>query len=269
MLPAVRAMNEPLAQGGPEAGRGDLWSQAPGWRNLTVMASLLTLVAMALPLMAPEPAGPVAAVSPVARIAPAERPVAAAVQAPAQAVVPSAVTAPPKAPAAVAGPVHAVAVPAPAPAPLQTAALPAPQAAPVTAAPETIAPATASPAAPTNVCLIVMQPAPAHSGSGMVMGFEDRATSLARIQKTEANAGGKIDPDYVDNQRVTVRMGNGRYQVFLVPKSMQVHTGDRVTVQDGYRNLNLPCNYVPNLITADLGPAPGNAAAQPPDSPQN
>jgi hypothetical protein len=42
---------------------------------------------------------------------------------------------------------------------------------------------------------------------------------------------------------------------------MTVHLGDRVTVQGGYRNINLPCNYIPNLITADLGPLPDKAAA--------
>ena len=84
---------------------------------------------------------------------------------------------------------------------------------------------------------------------------------MARIQVTEAHNGGQIDPDYFDNQRVTVRLADGEYRVFLVPKTMQVQAGDRVTVQGGYRNINLRCSYIPNLITADLGPVPENAAS--------
>jgi phosphatidylserine decarboxylase len=111
-------------------------------------------------------------------------------------------------------------------------------------------------------------PTPTAFGNGVVLSFEDRATSLARIQFTESQSNGKIDPAYIDNQRVTVRMSNGQYHVFLVPKTLTVQAGDRVTFQGGYRNINLPCNYVPNLITADMGPAPQNAAPGPPSPAQ-
>lgn len=98
-------------------------------------------------------------------------------------------------------------------------------------------------------------PAPAYFSQGVVTGFESRAASQARIKVTEAHAGGQIDPAYINNQRVIVHLPNGKGQVLLLPAGMSVSIGDRVALQGGYRNMNLPCNYVPNLITADLGPA--------------
>jgi hypothetical protein len=133
-----------------------------------------------------------------------------------------------------------------------------PPAAPVTAPNPIPAPATQS-----NVCPMVMPPSPIAFGNGVVMSFDDRAMSMARIQFTQAQTHGQIDPNYIDNQRVIVRLGSGELRVFLVPKTMQVHPGDRVTFQGIYRNMNLPCNYVPNLITADTGPAPQNTATGP------
>ncbi len=112
----------------------------------------------------------------------------------------------------------------------------------------------------SQVCQFARAPAPTLSDGGTVVSFEDPATSLARLKRTEARLGASIDPDYRDNPRVEVRIEGGRYNgqygVFIVPRSIQVHLGDRVRVQNGYRNVNLPCNYVPNLVTADLGPAP-------------
>lgn len=52
-------MSEPnlLAQAGAQAQKADhsLWHRAPGWRNLTVAASVLTLVAVAIPVLLPQP----------------------------------------------------------------------------------------------------------------------------------------------------------------------------------------------------------------------
>jgi hypothetical protein len=102
--------------------------------------------------------------------------------------------------------------------------------------------------------------APVLIGLGTIAGFEDRAASLARISVTESQSGGKIDPDYIDNQRVIVHRNNGRNQVFIVPKGMVVNVGDRVTLQDGYRNMALPCNYIPIQIASDIGPPPAAAS---------
>ena len=100
------------------------------------------------------------------------------------------------------------------------------------------------------------------------MSFYDQATALNMIQVTQAQNHGKIDPDYVDNLRVQLRLPNGKPLVALVPKSMTVHVGDRVTFQGGYRVANLPCNYIPSLLTADLGNAPSSGTGMPPQQPQ-
>src|SRR4051812_16203460 len=202
-----------------------LWEKAPAWRRLTMAASVLTLAAVATPLLLPQPQPAQPHVQVVAVAAHPEAP------------PPKIAASPPVQLAALPPPTHAVT-------PLVRPATPAPQ---------------------SNVCLLVGPPAPNHFDAGKVVSFEDHATSLARIQLTQAHNGGQIDPDYVDNQRVTVELRSGQYVVFLVPKTMQVQVGDRVNVQGGYRNINLPCNYVPNLITADLGPAP--AAAPPARAP--
>ena len=359
-------MSEPsYAPQSHEKESGSLWERAPAWRNLTAAASVLTIAALALPIVVPQPAQMPSQLAAAPRPIPAPAStVATAPQAPVQsATIPRAVPLPaspalespqqactiqmadsprpmsgtvvgiiphdqslqifrntgansggvvnpaflndarvnirpdpgtnggshnPVVPAGITvhvgdhvtyqtpyrdpsmqcgffpsqvtadqGPA-APAAPIPMSPPVQTASLP-PAAAPATTSP---APATA-PATQSNVCLLVGPPAPTAFGQGTVISFEDRATSLARISRTEAQNGGKIDPDYIDNLRVTVRLTNGRYQVLLVPKTMTVHPGDRVMVQGGYRNINLPCNYVPNLITADLGSAPQNAANAP------
>ncbi len=107
-----------------------------------------------------------------------------------------------------------------------------------------------------QACALTLPAASTEFTAGSVVGFEPPAISLARIKTTEREWGGLIDPDYIDNPRVAVRLRDGAVQVFLEPKSIPVHVGDRVTVQNAFRNLNLPCDYVPPLITADLGPAP-------------
>jgi hypothetical protein len=138
-------------------------------------------------------------------------------------------------------------------------------------APQITTPAAATAAQPVDeakACRIAQPGAPEHFGTGVVVGFENHDISLARIQVTQQQVGGAIDPAYIDNQRVALRMPNGRVVVFLQPRNLQVHIGDRVTVQSSYRNVNLPCNYVPQLITSDLGPArsaagPGGGQATP------
>jgi hypothetical protein len=122
-------------------------------------------------------------------------------------------------------------------------------------------PASAGPtptaAAPeqAQACALRTLPAPTSMGDGVVESFIDHATAQAMIERTQAQAGGKIDPDYVDNLRVAVRMDDGTRASVLIPKAMAVRVGDHVAVQSSYRNAQLPCNYIPNLVTADLGPA--------------
>lgn len=259
-------MSEPsYAPQSHEKKLGSLWEGAPAWRGLAVTASFFTLAAVALPLLLPQPEAPHVApqrmVQHVGMSAPRPVPPTIKPAVPMVAMPPAALQ--PAAPvhSAVARALaHPAVSPIPqAPAPVQTASLP--PATPVGSATAPISNPTLAPTGQSNVCLMVMPPSPTGFGSGMVMSFEDRATSMARIQVTQAHAGGQIDPDYIDNQRVTVRLVDGEYRVFLVPKTMQVHAGDRVNGQGSYRNINLPCSYIPNLITADLGPAPENAAS--------
>ncbi len=99
------------------------------------------------------------------------------------------------------------------------------------------------------------------------MTLEDRATSLARIRRNQVGFGGDIDPAYVNNQRVYVHMDGGGFLVLLAPEGMVIHPGDRVSAQTTYRNPKLPCAYVPNLITADLGPSPRAAEPRQGDPP--
>jgi hypothetical protein len=92
-------------------------------------------------------------------------------------------------------------------------------------------------------------------GLGTIIGFEPRAQSLADIPRREARLGGTIDPAYVADLRAMVRQDDGRVQGFDVSQGMAVQVGDRVTLEDSYRNRSLPCSYVPILIVADSGPA--------------
>ncbi|HEX4712432.1 hypothetical protein [Phenylobacterium sp.] len=244
---------------------GDLWKEAPAWRNLTLVAVGLTVAATALTLpsptqLAPSSAGPAAQVA--TRAAPPSTPSSGGGLAHVQdAAPPSTPTTPPAVGAPkLAQPTHA------SPAPIQTANL----------APSGQGPQQALPGQPTvqpigaqqpGVCLLQGSPAPHDLGMGTVTAFEDRSASMARIQLTQANTKGMIDPAYIDNLRVVVRMADGPARVILVPKSMTVQLGDRVMVQTGYRNLNLPCNYIPNLITADIGPVQQAQSAPPPPPP--
>lgn len=217
-----------------------LWNKAPAWRNLVVSASLLTGVALALPLIPQQETRP-SAVPVVQRLhtnAPVMR----------TAALPTA-------------PKPVAAAPAPAePAPLSPAR-PVHRARSALAAPTQLASATPQPQTQSDACHLVGSSTPMPIGVGRVVSFVDRAASLTLIQATQRRAGGLIDPDYIDNQRVDIVLGNGVVRLALVPKTMQVRIGDMVAAQEGYRNVNLPCNYVPSLITSDLGP-------QKPDQPQ-
>jgi hypothetical protein len=211
--------------------------EASGLRNLAIAAVLLTTVAVTLPLtltQAPKvPGGSAPATATALPPAPPHT-----VTPPAPSVTPEARPAPPPQIVYVPRP-----VPAPIPAePAQTAiAAPAPQVLP---AQDTVACALISPAVPQLVA------------TGTVLAFESRAISLARIPVAQQQFGGKIDPDYVDNQRVLVRLDTGKMIVYLQPRTLALRIGDRVSVQSDHRNPALPCNYIPNLITADLGPGP-------------
>lgn len=216
----------------------NLWNKAPAWRNLVVTASLLTGVALALPLI-PQPetrpsAAPVAqrphANAPVMRTAalpPAPKFVAAA---------PAPLSPAPSRPMHRAAVAHALPPSAPAPA--------------------RIASATPQPQSQSNACRLTYPPTIHLSGPARVVSIIDRDVALTLMQEQQQQSGGLIDPDYADNQRVDILLANGVVRLALVPRTMQVHMGDLVTAQENFRNVNLPCNYIPVLITSDMGPQP-------------
>lgn len=195
-----------------------LWEKAPAWRNLTIAASFLTLAAVALPVLLPQPE--------------------VMISAPQTAFIKPAAPAP------------SISAPA------------APAAAPVPAEPAHVA-ALPDSQTPAQACGLRQPAGPYPMGLGTIIGFETPAQSLADIPRREARLGGTIDPAYVHDLRAMVRQDDGRVQGFDVLPGMTVNMGDRVTLQDSYRNQSRPCSYIPILITADSGPT-----ASPAQTPQ-
>jgi hypothetical protein len=114
------------------------------------------------------------------------------------------------------------------------------------------APQPAQPGTPA--CPMQAPLAPPALGAGTVTRLLTPAMIQANIQSAQAQVQGLIDPAYADRSAVVVHLDSGRDQVGRALPGVEVHVGDRVTLQGLYRNTALPCNYIPNLITADLGP---------------
>jgi hypothetical protein len=160
----------------PQSEKSSLWNESPSWRNLTIVAAMLTTTAIAFPLSLPEST------------------------------------------------------------PLKTDA-------------------NSHLGQQPDVCRLTLPTVPGPPYRGTVTSFVDPATSMAQIKMIEAQAGGRIDPAYIDRQRIRARADNGSSYFFFVPPTLEVHVGDRVILQGWYRNENLPCNYVPNYVISNLGPA--------------
>lgn len=245
-----------------------LWADAPAWRTLTVAATLFTVAAASLyfPILTHHPSPAVTPAPPqlsdqradLPNVSPQPSTTAASLpqippsNAPSTAHVPAPVVAHNQALSPAAAPQIA---PAPAHAPKSAGSVSRDATASHEEALATAEP-QAAPQPQQTVCLLVAPPAPTHFNRGTVMAFEDKATSLARIKHNEAEVGGQIDPDFIDNQRVNVRLGDGSYHIFIVPKSLAVRLGDAVATQSLYKNVNRTCQYIPPLVTSDFGPAP-------------
>jgi hypothetical protein len=136
---------------------------------------------------------------------------------------------------------------------------PAPPARPPPVAAQTPAPnLAASPAAQEGAtCNMLVPSVPGALGLGTVMVILTPDMSRANIDGAQASAHGSIDPAYTNRVAVGVRLDSGLSQVGRLPPGLVAHVGDRVSMQTWYKNTALPCNYVPNLVTADLGPSPG------------
>jgi len=94
---------------------------------------------------------------------------------------------------------------------------------------------------------------PAQQGQVVGILTPEQADNL--LQRTQTQLGMAINPDYLPNVRSLVHLDGavqGSWYVYLVPQGMNVRIGDRVEVIGGRIDPNLPCHYIPNLITRDL-----------------
>jgi hypothetical protein len=238
--------------GGPQPQGGATPPDAPALRNLAFLATGLTVAAvvLAVPALRDQANAPAPA---------ATAPVTVAQATPAPAVTQTAAATPVQAGPAQAAPVQA------APPPVRRSASAPPVSVPL--APQAPAPAqtqfaNAAPLAqPQGVpqpasCAVNSRSLVMPFGQGVVTGIEDPLVSSRRIHGIEVATGGNIDPNYATTLRVVVQpSGGGQSFTPALPPGLVVHVGDRVIVTSGYRNMNLPCNYVPPHVTSDLGPA--------------
>jgi hypothetical protein len=114
-----------------------------------------------------------------------------------------------------------------------------------------VAPATAAGALAGqagSACPIKLGSSP-RDGEGVVVSFLEAQDATATLARTEAQVGGSIDPKYVANRRAVIRMPNNAQTTVVVPAEVTLAAGDRVVFQSSHRSRDLPCSYVPNLVT--------------------
>jgi hypothetical protein len=90
---------------------------------------------------------------------------------------------------------------------------------------------------------------------GQIVGFLSTDQAIGLMQQTQAELRMAINPDYIANVRSLVHLDGsveGSRYVYVVPQGMNVRIGDRVEVIGGRVDSNLPCHYIPTLITHDL-----------------
>jgi hypothetical protein len=90
---------------------------------------------------------------------------------------------------------------------------------------------------------------------GQIVGFLSTEQANNALQYTQSQSGMTISPEYVANLRSLVHLDGaaaGSRSIYLVPQNMTVRNGDRVEVIGGRLDPNLPCHYIPNIITRDL-----------------
>ena len=240
-------MSEPgLLQAESAARQDNLWEKAPAWRNLTIAASLLTLAAVATPMLLPQ-AQDTAPQTPSPKVSLAA-PTAKLSAVPKESPAPPAQIAPPATPKV---------------------------AAPQTAAPaQHVAVAPAQPAAnpiPSAACAINLSTQAQAMGGGTVLGFENAQEAQLRMRTNEQSMGGLINPAYAITPRAIVRpdgsVPGGMSQIVVVPPNMTVNPGDHITFSSIHRDTSMPCGFIPPLVTADTGPAQSDGASAPATAP--
>ena len=239
-----------------QARQDGLWDKAPAWRTLTIAASLLTLAAVAVPMLLPPPAETGSGARPASPQLAAAAPNLSAPPhvSPAPAIAPPANTTPP---AAISSPpvAHHVSPP------VRTASLPAhPQATPV---PETAALPDHATAQPQVACGITIGTQVLPMGGGIVTGYEGALAAQQRLAANERNVGGPINPAFANTPRAIVQMdGTAQRQIAVVPPGMTVGIGDHITFNGIHRDAGMPCGYIPPLVTSDTPAAkPADHAA--------
>ena len=108
---------------------------------------------------------------------------------------------------------------------------------------------------PPSSCPIANWSSP--GGEGVVIGFMSASQAASLLARTQASLSAAINPAYLHNPRAIIGVPDahsGRKAIALVPASMTVKPGDRITYIGGFRDATLPCNYVPPLI---VGLPPG------------
>ena len=258
-------MSEPgfLPSADVAARQESLWDKAPAWRSLTVAASLLTLAAVATPLLLSLPADIEHPAPPKA--APAR--VAAAMPdapAPSHAALASPVPSPPSMPPPRTKAAHSVTAPQPLSEPAMTIDHPA------AAPPTQMALVPAPPAAATQpqaACGIAISSQVLPRGGGVVIGFEGTLAAQQRMFANERVIGGPITPAFANTPRALVQIDGSApdagSQIVVVPPGMTVGIGDHITFNAIHRDASIPCGYVPPLVTSDSGPPTTQAGAAP------
>ena len=96
-------------------------------------------------------------------------------------------------------------------------------------------------------------PPKGHALTAVILNIWTPAQAQAGMVLTQRMAQGPIDPAYVTQLRVGVRVEQTGARVgALVPAGMDVQIGQRVTFISAHLSPNLPCHYIPNLIVNPL-----------------
>src|SRR3954467_5218263 len=215
-------MSEPgLLASAPAEQQDSLWETAPRWRALTVAASVLTLAAVATPLLLPQTEMP-------PHVAPLARP-----------------------------PVHSAPTEL-ASAPVTPTVAPTPAPGRIASLARKSVRAPASPQTATAACPLPANTAPRHLGTAIVVGFINQQQSVQVFGQKAAAFGAPVNPAYLGYVRLLIhpeRAADGVTRGTLAPPGAHIAVGDRITFDGAYRDPSGACMWVPTLVAADLGPA--------------
>ena len=94
---------------------------------------------------------------------------------------------------------------------------------------------------------------PERTGTGTVARFLTQDEALRWIQETQLRSRMAINPDYISNARILVQLDghvSGTLILYVVPQGMNIRVGDRVQVESGRVDPDLPCHYIPNHVVS-------------------